>query len=199
MAMVIKKKNAPETAAKAPVTQPAPAAEAAPTKPISKLKIGTNPKPGGVIASGGTAAKTAEQAVAEAYGGDAAGDADDAALNNITGPGDETPQVEAIQGEATHGVSGTAYTSKQYKDGTSEDTNETLPVVQVAGEPAIVRVDIGLTRNLGNYESIKVSVGISIPCAATAEDIDATYHEAKGWCDARIEAINEEITQDLNG
>jgi len=31
-------------------------------------------------------------------------------------------------------------------------------------EPAIVRVNAGVTKNLGNYESLRVDVAISIPC-----------------------------------
>lgn len=186
MAMIIKKKNPPSTqpAAAAQPAAPASVETAAPTKPISKLKVNAKQE----------SAPTPQEQVPAA-----GSDADDEALNNITGPTDEVQGDGDGSGDGLVAEAGQGYVTKQYKDGTS--TEETIPfLMKASASPmASVRVDIGLTRNLGNYESLKVSVGITLPCAANAEEIDMTYHEAKGWCDARIEAINEEITNELNG
>lgn len=97
-------------------------------------------------------------------------------------------------------VSGVAHASVENKDGAvlKKVAEEPIPVHIPAGEDvAHIEVSIGLTRNLGNYESVRINVGITLPCPANAEAIDATYMEAKGWVDSRIEQINEEVSQEL--
>jgi hypothetical protein len=40
-------------------------------------------------------------------------------------------------------------------------------------EPAYVRVNGGTTKNLGNFESLRVDVSISVPCYV--EDVESTF------------------------
>lgn len=87
----------------------------------------------------------------------------------------------------------TAVVTKQHPDGTEEQEPVSLGQVTTTKQPALVHIDFGMTKNLGNYESLKFNVGITIPCEPTAEDIDATYHEARAWVDDKVNSINEEV------
>lgn len=84
-------------------------------------------------------------------------------------------------------------------DGSESDSQETVGEVQItAGVPeAKVEFQCGLTKNLGNYESLKFHVGITIPCSL--EDANEAYTQAKQWVDAKVNEINEEIAASLNG
>lgn len=54
---------------------------------------------------------------------------------------------------------------------------------------ARVKYSIGMTINLGNYQSAKVEIGVEFPGHIT--EIDNIYDEAGEFCDTRlIEEIN---------
>lgn len=87
--------------------------------------------------------------------------------------------------------------TKEFKDGSTTDEHFPLKEVQSAEPMASVHVSVGITRNLGNYESVKINVGVTLPCRPDADEIEQTYTEAKGWVDSKIEAINEEVSAQL--
>jgi hypothetical protein len=64
-----------------------------------------------------------------------------------------------------------------------------LKVRRFESEPAYVRVNIGTTRNMGNYESLRVDVSISAPCYP--EEIDKVVgmlgDKAAAFMDAELE------------
>ncbi len=60
-------------------------------------------------------------------------------------------------------------------------------------EPAYVRVNAGRTKNLGNYESLRVDVSITVPCYK--ETINETF-EAIG--DEVEEMLDYEVSRYLN-
>lgn len=92
----------------------------------------------------------------------------------------------------------TASVTKEYKDGTGTEENFTMaPVTVRSSALAEVGFSCGLTKNLGNYESMKFEVRIMIPCDPTAEEIEATYSAAKEWVDGKVTEINAEITEQL--
>jgi len=70
-------------------------------------------------------------------------------------------------------------TTSHYDDdeGEVEETEEVW-VEKFDTEPAYVRAETGVTKNLGNYESLRVSVAITVPCYK--ERIDPTYEWASG-------------------
>lgn len=80
----------------------------------------------------------------------------------------------------------TATVTKQFgKDPAKQDvTEETIAVHTFLTQPAVVGVECGLTMNLGNYESARITVSISVPCYA--EERDAAYNEACKWVEERI-------------
>ena len=54
--------------------------------------------------------------------------------------------------------------------GTEKESNETIRVQKFEADPAYVRVNAGVTKNVGEYESLRVDVSISVPCYK--EEID---------------------------
>jgi hypothetical protein len=59
--------------------------------------------------------------------------------------------------------------NKEESETSSEDYH------QFTTEPAYVRVGSGVTKNLGNFESLRVDVSITMPCYP--EEIDAVYRD----------------------
>ena len=53
---------------------------------------------------------------------------------------------------------------------------------------AVVKVLVGHTKNLGNFEALKVAVGVELPC--TEETLDETYIKAS---DIVTDYINAEL------
>ena len=67
-----------------------------------------------------------------------------------------------------------------------EETNklEEMDIHSFETEPAYVRVNAGTTKNLGNFESLRIDVSISVPCYV--ELVGRTY-----------EAIAQEVSERL--
>lgn len=61
----------------------------------------------------------------------------------------------------------------------------------IKGEPAYVSYKSGRTINLGNYESQKYEIMVTMPCGPA--DINKTYDKAKEFVDAKLgELVPEE-------
>ena len=67
---------------------------------------------------------------------------------------------------------------------------ETVMVPSFTGPVARVKVMSSVTRNLGDYNSVKVEVGLDLPCYEC--DIEHTYNQAADWVSAKIESELEE-------
>lgn len=52
--------------------------------------------------------------------------------------------------------------------------------------PAHVTVGVSATRNLGNYESVKVSVQVTRPHLDTDEQRERVFAEASAWVEAKV-------------
>jgi hypothetical protein len=80
----------------------------------------------------------------------------------------------------------TAVVTTQYgKDASKQETSEeTIEVRTFITQPAVVGLEFGLTLNLGNYESARISVTLTVPCYA--EERDAAYVAAAKWVEDRI-------------
>lgn len=90
-----------------------------------------------------------------------------------------------------------ASTTVHNPDGTIGEENEIVGETHVVGTPAIVKVSMGLTRKLADYESIRFDVSLSVPCEPTADDLELTYAQAKEWVDEKVNAINEEVDSQI--
>ena len=58
--------------------------------------------------------------------------------------------------------------------GEERNRTEKLEVRKFLAEPAYVRVNVGMTKNMGNYESLRLDVSLSVPCYT--EEIDQVFH-----------------------
>lgn len=48
--------------------------------------------------------------------------------------------------------------------GVESEKRKVLEVRKFETDPAFVRVNAGVTKNLGNYESLRVDVSLTVPC-----------------------------------
>jgi hypothetical protein len=96
---------------------------------------------------------------------------------------------------STINVSKTVGPSKGLVPGEGEE--EVIAVHKFETEPAHVSVDYALTLNLGNYESAKLSVSVTVPCYK--EEIDAAYEFASTWAEERIKQERNKVTGDKDG
>ena len=62
--------------------------------------------------------------------------------------------------------------------------DELIAVRGFAVEPAKIKVTLGATLNMGNYESARVDVGIEMPCYR--EEIEDSYVEIRGACEEKV-------------
>lgn len=73
----------------------------------------------------------------------------------------------------------------------------TEKVGEVVSERPMANVGVSLahTKNLGNYESVKVQVSLHIPCEDN--EIDKSFEYVKDWVDTKIANVVTEIENDL--
>lgn len=65
----------------------------------------------------------------------------------------------------------------------------------VPANPANVMVEYGLTLNLGNYESARLAVSVTVPCAV--EEIDATHAAASQWVESKVMQERKNLLAEL--
>jgi hypothetical protein len=80
-------------------------------------------------------------------------------------------------------------------EGEPEERGEILTISKFVTEPAQVKVEYGLTINLGNYESAKVGVAVSVPCYF--EELEAAYKWAAKWAEDRVLKEQDQIRKSL--
>jgi len=81
----------------------------------------------------------------------------------------------------------------KHADGSESSKEEVVGGEMFNEPPANVAINIGLTRNLGNYESIKFSVSLSVPTLNKEADIEQAFSFAKEWVDSKVNQINSEV------
>jgi hypothetical protein len=91
-----------------------------------------------------------------------------------------------------------ALISKKFKDGSEVDSQVPVGDLQTFTAPhATVGLSMAVTRNLGNYESVKMSVSLFMPCENNETAMQETFDEVKGWVDTRVELLNQEVNAQL--
>lgn len=74
-------------------------------------------------------------------------------------------------------------------DGNPEHV-ETIRVPKFEGPVAYMRVEGSVTRNMGDYNSVRVAVMVEMPCYPTNAEVDRCYL----WCSEKVEdKIQEEL------
>ena len=102
--------------------------------------------------------------------------------------------LEAAVNQAPNGVGTVDIT---HPDGSEESHQEAVLVAAPVENPAFVTVSMGLTRNLGNFESLKVLVGVTSRCENTPESIEETYDVLKEWVDTKVSEVSAEVDSQL--
>lgn len=69
--------------------------------------------------------------------------------------------------------------------------DEKLVVHQYVTAPATVGVSLGQTINLGNFESVRIDVSVTVPCYR--EEIEDAYVWAKDFAEERMKAESADV------
>jgi len=75
---------------------------------------------------------------------------------------------------------------------TGSEAEDIIAVHKFETEPARVTVDYALTVNLGNFESAKIGVSVTVPCYA--EELSQAYEFAQAWAEERLTHERDMIT-----
>lgn len=75
--------------------------------------------------------------------------------------------------------------------GETSDTSEEIQVHNFATAAATVEVGVGITLNLGNYETARLDVRVSRPCYR--EEIDAAFKATQQYVEEQIKTQITEI------
>jgi len=110
-------------------------------------------------------------------------------------PAPAAPKPKAAKAAQVKGQTPTAHiTTTNSSDGTTTDEQQVVGEdILIEGPAANVGVTCSITKNLGNYENVKVQVSLHLPCRLDADEIEETYKQCKEWVDEKIGEINEEI------
>lgn len=88
-----------------------------------------------------------------------------------------------------HGVGVTMVDGPQTK---KDETEQVGGPLTSESPMANIGLSVAMTKNLGNYENIKISVSCHIPCHPTAEDMEAAWGACEAFCDAKMNAALKE-------
>lgn len=81
-------------------------------------------------------------------------------------------QVLSNQEEGTISGSSSVGTSKNKVENPPVDLS--IPHESVPDQPGLVKVSLGMTESLGNYEFLRLDVAVSLPSGTSDEEIKAT-------------------------
>lgn len=78
--------------------------------------------------------------------------------------------------------------TKTDKSGTTEESEVVDEVVST--EPmANVGFRLSHTKNLGNYESLKVDVSLYMPSKTDKKSLNKTFKKLQNWCDNKMDEV----------
>lgn len=78
------------------------------------------------------------------------------------------------------------------KDGEVEDTEEIEVGEMVVSDDkpmANVGVKVGTTKNLGDYNSLRVDVSLFMPSETDKKSLNKTFKRCFKWCDTKLDEI----------
>lgn len=96
------------------------------------------------------------------------------------------PRVKSrVRGRTVKAVEGTATTSVSSPSGDTSEREvverETFPKDV---EPAYVRVAVGATHNLGEYQSLRIDVAVTLPCPP--DEVEQCYTRASEFAAEKL-------------
>ena len=78
------------------------------------------------------------------------------------------------------------------EDGIEQETTEVVEEVIVDTPMANVGVKVGTTKNLGDYNSLRVDVSLYMPSETDKKSLNKTFKKCFKWCDDKLDAIMED-------
>lgn len=93
--------------------------------------------------------------------------------------------------EKNVGKQGVGVVSIKHKSGIEEQISEKLPNRLFNGPTCNVGFSTATTKNLGNYENVKVSVSLNLPCYP--DEIDTIFGFASEWVDTKMGEVLSEL------
>lgn len=80
------------------------------------------------------------------------------------------------------------------KDGNVIDTQEeVLGEVEITEPMANVGVKLGTTKNLGDYESLRVDVSLFMPSKTDEKSLKKTFKKTFKWVDDKLDSIMSDV------
>lgn len=83
------------------------------------------------------------------------------------------------------------------KNGVVQEVITPLSLSLAEGPQTNVRCEVGMTINLGNYQSAKINVSLEAPSNLDTDSLDKTFEFLKNWCDAKLVGMRKEILEDV--
>jgi len=88
-------------------------------------------------------------------------------------------------------------TREKVQDRQVIEQQENTATVEVPGAPpsgaGAVEVSLGLTRNMGSYESVRFDIRLTVPCDTTlpGQGCNAAFTAARDWVEERMNELNK--------
>ena len=93
-----------------------------------------------------------------------------------------------------------AISTVQMPNGGESVESETPQNLLLTSVPyAEVMIDLGITKNLGHYESLRISVSLKKPCADTPEALDRAYADSTQWVEDKLASLLSKAMETLKG
>jgi len=86
-------------------------------------------------------------------------------------------------------------TQIEHANGEIEEETELVEEVIVDKPMANVGLKVGMTKNMGNYESIRVDISLFIPSELDEESLNAAFKKCDEWCEKRMKRVMEELKE----
>lgn len=86
---------------------------------------------------------------------------------------------------------GKGFTEVKHPNGITETKHENVMTVLTSDHPANVTLAMSHTKNLGNYESARVEVRLTLPCDPHIDAIEFAYAQADKW-------VNEKMAENVS-
>lgn len=81
----------------------------------------------------------------------------------------------------------------KHPDGSVNQKKETVEEAVFTGPTANVGFSLSHTKNLGNYESLRVNISLNLPCEPNEEVIDAAFKQVSNWVDNKMAEVQAEM------
>ena len=107
------------------------------------------------------------------------------------------PRLKKTQTEGSIDVKRIQYSNGQLSE--EKETLETIPC-PTFGEVEVGRINVrgSITRNLGDFNSVRVEVGLELPCLPELSEVDRVYNIASNFVEEKIKAELDNATVGRN-